>query len=294
MHSAPGVRALVVAIVLVIVGALSSFAGEPLTIMSFNIRYGTAPDGENHWLKRREFLFDVIREQDADIVGLQEALDFQITEIVAAGPAYAAIGVGRDDAKRAGEYAAILVRKDRLHIADAGTFWFSDTPAIVGSTTWGNRIPRICTWARLIDRDGGAFWVYNVHLDHQSQPSREKSTELLARRIEERTFPSEPVVITGDFNTGEDNPAIKRLVSAGEQGTPAPFRDTFRVLHPDVKDAGTFSGFVAERISGPKIDYVLVQPGAQVVSATIVRTSRDGRTPSDHFPVIARVRLTAP
>jgi len=40
---------------------------------------------------------------------------------------------------------------------------------------------------------------------------------------------------------------------------------------------------------GDKIDYVLVQPGTTVLEASIVRTSRDGRYPSDHFPVLARI-----
>src|SRR5688500_8012208 len=71
---------------------------DPLQVMSFNIRYGTAKDGDNHWSERREMLFEVIRERDADVVGLQEALAFQIDEIVAAVPGYAVIGVGRDDA----------------------------------------------------------------------------------------------------------------------------------------------------------------------------------------------------
>ena len=47
-------------------------AREPLTVMSFNIRYGTANDGDNHWNLRREFLFDVMRETDADLAGLRE------------------------------------------------------------------------------------------------------------------------------------------------------------------------------------------------------------------------------
>jgi hypothetical protein len=94
---------------------------EPLTIMSFNIRYGTAKDGENHWTARREMVFEVIREQDADLVGLQEAVASQIDEIVAAVPAYAVIGVGRDDAAREGEFSAILFRKDRLHAVQG---WF--------------------------------------------------------------------------------------------------------------------------------------------------------------------------
>lgn len=262
----------------------------PLNVMSFNIRYGTAKDGENAWPARRQMLFDVLRREDADLIGLQEALDFQIREILKAMPHYAVVGVGRDDGKMRGEYSAILFRRDRFHVAEAGTFWFSDTPSTVASRSWGNRITRICSWARFIDRDGSAFWHYNLHLDHESQPSRERSTELLARRIEERTVSSEPVIVTGDFNVGEDNAAVRTLVS--EKGdAPGRFVDTFRERHAADTRVGTFSGFRQGRIDGPKIDYVLVQPGTEVLSATIVRFSRSGRYPSDHFPVTARIRL---
>jgi len=263
---------------------------DPLTVLTFNIRYGTANDGPNHWTNRREFLMDVIRKEDADIIGLQEALDAQIREIVAAIPAYAVVGVGRDDGKSRGEYAAILFRRDRLHVSDSGTFWFSDTPSVVASKSWGNTITRICTWARFVDRDGRAFWHFNVHLDHISQPSRERSTALLAQRISERRTPDEPAIVTGDFNVGEDNPAIATLLGPRDGAAPL-MLDTFRVRYPDEKTAGTFSGFVMGTVSGPKIDYILVPPGTEVLAAEIIRTSRDGRYPSDHFPVSARVRL---
>jgi endonuclease/exonuclease/phosphatase family metal-dependent hydrolase len=278
-------RPFALAVVTAVLAPTLAVAAEPMTVMTFNIRYGTASDGDNHWTLRRTFLFDVVREQSADIIGLQEALDGQIREITEAVPGYAVVGVGRDDGRTAGEYSAILVRKDRFNVAEAGTFWFSDTPAVPGSTSWGNRITRICTWARLIDRDGTAFWFFNVHLDHESQPSRERSTELLLRRIDARAFPGEPVVVTGDFNVGEDNPAILTMLGAKA------FVDTYRVIHPDEKQVGSFSNFKLDSIDGPKIDYVLVQPGTDVLSAEIVRTARDGRYPSDHFPVVARIQL---
>ena len=263
---------------------------EPLTVMSFNIRYGTANDGENHWKNRREMLFDLLKEQNADLIGVQEALDAQLREIAVAVPVYATVGVGRDDGATRGEYAAILFRRDRFHVSDSVTFWFSDTPEVIASRSWGNTITRICTWARLVDRDGRALWHFNVHLDHISQPSRERSTQLLAERIAARRRTNEPVIVTGDFNVGEANPAIHTLLRPPD-GKAAPFVDTFRVLHPDEKTVGTFSGFKFGEINGDKIDYVLVQPGTEVLSAAILRTSRENRYPSDHFPVVARVRL---
>jgi endonuclease/exonuclease/phosphatase family metal-dependent hydrolase len=284
-------------VVLAVLGAVlvATWAGaqptptEPLRVVSFNIRYGTAQDGDNEWSKRRQMLFEVTRELDADILGLQEALAFQIDEIEAAVQDYAAIGVGRDDAARAGEYTAILFRKSRLRVADAGTFWFSDTPEVPASRSWGNRITRICTWARFVDRDGRGFYVFNLHLDHESQPSRERSVALLARRIAARAFPAEPVIVTGDFNAGERNPAITTLVERPDASSR--LVDTFRVLYPAATDVGTFTGFTFGNTAGEKIDYVLVQPGTEVLSAEIVRTSRENRYPSDHFPVAATVRL---
>jgi endonuclease/exonuclease/phosphatase family metal-dependent hydrolase len=264
-------------------------ASEPLTVMSFNIRYGTANDGENRWENRRQALFALMRAENADLIGVQEALYSQLQEILAAVPGYAVTGVGRDDGRTKGEFSAILFRTSRFTLSDAGTFWFSDTPGVVASTSWGNTITRICSWARFIDRDGRAFWHYNVHLDHQSQPSRERSTALLAQRIATRADRGEPAIVTGDLNVGESNPALPALV--GSASAPGPFVDTFRVLYPDAKEVGTFTGFDATRIAGDKIDYVFVPRGTEVISAAIVRTATNGRVPSDHFPVTARFRL---
>jgi endonuclease/exonuclease/phosphatase family metal-dependent hydrolase len=271
------------------VAATSGQSGAQLSVMSFNIRYGTANDGENSWPNRRELLFDVMRDANADLVGLQEALDGQIQELLAALPHYASVGVGRDDGRRRGEFAAIFYRRDRFTVSAAGTFWFSDTPNVIASKSWGNTITRICTWARLVDRDGRAFWLYNVHLDHQSQPSRERSAALLLERIAARPQREEPVIVTGDFNAGEDNAAITLLTRA--RGGSPPFLDTFRLRHPNEKVVGTFNSFKVGAIDADKIDYILVQPGTEVLDAAIVRTSRGGRYPSDHFPVTARVTL---
>ena len=273
---------------------LAAASSPPLTVMSFNIRYGTANDGENHWERRQDHLFDVVREEGADVIGLQEALHFQIAQIVAAVPDYAFVGAGRDDGREKGEYTAILYRKDRLRVIESGTFWFSDTPEVPGSTSWGNRITRICTWARFADGGGASFYLFNLHLDHQSQPSRERSVQLLAQRIRERAAPGDPVVVTGDFNVGEDNGAMRWLLGeAGAlPGAGAPgveLVDTLRAVHPEGRGVGTFSDFEFGRVHGHKIDYVLAGPGFDVLSARIVRTSRDGRYPSDHFPVVARV-----
>lgn len=254
-----------------------------LTVMSFNIRYGTARDGVNAWEHRRDLLFATIATQDPEILGLQEALRFQLDAIADAVPGYVEIGVGRDDGVTTGEYAALLVRRARFAVDTSGTFWLSDTPAVPGSTSWGNRIPRVCTWALLTDRASGRrLAVFNTHLDHESQPSRERSTALILERI--ATLASDvPVVVMGDFNAGEDNPALTPLRAAG-------FTDTYRVVDPDVAGDGTFSGFTGDS-TGAKIDYILTRGPWTVHGADILRRRTGARDASDHFPVTARLSL---
>ena len=272
--------------------------GLELRVMSFNIRYGTANDAENHWKNRREMVFDVFRNHRPDIVGLQEALNFQIAEIRKALAKYGQIGVAREDGKTEGEYSAILYRLDRFDVDESGTFWFSDTPEVPGSSHWGNACVRICTWARFLEKKSDrAFYIFNLHLDHVSQPSREKSAVLLAQRVHRRKH-AEPFVVTGDFNTGESNPVVMYLKgktslsgqNERESNNPVTMVDTFRVLHPDAKDVRTAHGFRGNR-KGNKIDYVFTPPSVKVLEAQILYDNIDGRYPSDHFPVTATLLL---
>ena len=280
--------------------------GEPLelSLVSFNIRYGTAADGPDAWPNRREMVTGLLARLDADIVGLQEALRFQLDEIGEALPGYAEIGVGRDDGAARGEYAPILVRTERFSIDAAGTFWLSDTPEVVASRHWGNGITRVCTWARLIDTTSGrGVYVFNAHLDHQSQPSRERAAELIGAKIAGRARADDPVVLMGDFNAGEGNPATRYLRGEVDRASDADawpgyeppesprLIDTFRAVHPDAAEVGTFNGFTPGATGGEKIDHILVSPGAGVLGAGIDRNSENGRYPSDHFAVTALVRF---
>lgn len=260
----------------------------PVTIMTFNIRYGSAEDGANAWDLRRELLASTIHEAHPDLLGLQEALRGQLDYLSETFPEYQEVGVGRDDGKEAGEYSAILYRAERFAVEDAGTFWLSDTPETPGSLSWGNRIPRIATWVRLRDRSTNrAFVVYNTHWDHESQPSRERSAALLRERIEASAGDSLPVIVTGDFNAGEDNSAFRALLGGSLR-----LRDSYRVVHPDADSAGTFNGFTGDR-SGDKIDAILVSPAWAVLNSAIDHRGEGGRYPSDHFPVVASLSRQA-
>ena len=256
--------------------------------VAFNIRFDNPKDGENAWPNRKEMVGKWIESESPDVIGLQEALRHQINDIKKVATAYSEYGVGRDDGKSRGEHCTILYLKKRFTLdkKDCGTFWFSDTPEKIASKSWGNEIPRICTWARLIHKKTGkGFYLYNVHYDHQSQSSRIGASNLIIERISNRKQSNEPIILMGDFNAAEKNPAITVF-----KKEPLKLVDTFRVVKPDEKMVKTFHGFRGGSFMGGKIDHVFILPKtAKVRSAEIVRFNKDKRYLSDHYPVRAKL-----
>ena len=276
-------------LLVLILFTLQSFVSAfEIDALSFNIRFDNPKDGENAWPNRKEMVGQWVKSESPDVIGLQEALRHQIDDIKKVATAYSEYGVGRDDGKSRGEHCTILYLKKRFSLdkSDCGTFWFSDTPEKVASKSWGNEIPRICTWARFIEKktDKG-FYVYNAHYDHRSQPSRLGASELIIQRISKRKRSNEPIILMGDFNASENNPAIKIF-----KDKPLNLVDTFRVVKPDEKMVKTFHGFRGGSLSGGKIDHVFMLPKlGKVSSAEIVRFNKEKRYLSDHYPVRAKL-----
>lgn len=261
-----------------------------LNVLTFNIRYGSADDGENSWDYRKELVFDVLASHAADVIGLQEAEGSQIEQIGDVLPQYGIVAAGRDDGERAGEACPILYRLDRFTLDDSGTFWFSNSPWKAGTMHWGNDLPRICTWVRLTEiASGRTFYVYNLHLDHKSQISRVKSTELLAKTIAKRQ-PAGPFVVTGDFNMGINNPAMLYLQEIGDE-TPCPrLVDSWQMLNRKREPVGTYHRFKGDA-GGDKVDHILITDDTEIIEVGIDKRAFGGQYPSDHFPVYAKIIL---
>ncbi len=265
--------------------------------MSFNVRYENAGDwGVLAWPRRMPAVVRMIRREGPDVIGVQEALHGQAADLWASLPEYEFVGAGRDDGLRSGEYSGIFYRKGRFR-AEAGdlrTFWLSDTPEIPGSRTWGNEIPRVATWIRLVDlATSRGFYVYNTHWDHRSQPSRERAALLMAERIDGREHPQEPVVLMGDFNSIESNPGMGYLtgmagVLAGKpRSWPGGLVDTYQAMHPSDKNRRTLHFWKDSREGSLKVDHILVSKDARILEAEIISDNKP--MVSDHYPVSARV-----
>lgn len=268
-------------------------AGD-IRVMSFNIRYGTARDGENHWDRRKEFLVETILAFHPDLLGTQETLAFQRDFLAAKLTEYEPLGVGRNDGREDGEMMALFYKRERFEKLGGGHFWLSETPDKVGSQSWDSSLPRMVTWIKLRDRQRTAappLVLMNTHFDHQGPTARLESARLLRRQVA-ILAKNCAAIITGDFNTDEGSAPYQTLFEAAGEA-PSPLVDSYRAAHPErAAEEGTFSGFRADATRGPRIDWIGVSRGWEIRAAAIERTARNGRTPSDHFPVTAILRST--
>lgn len=264
--------------------------GTPLRVMSFNVRYATAPDGVNAWPKRTELFFATIEAYQPDLIGFQEVLAVQYDAIAERMKGHAFSGVAREDGKRQGEFSSIGYRRDRFTALASGTFWLSETPAAVGSKSWDAALPRICSWVRLRETATGRELVFaNTHFDHRGVVARQEAARVLSEQIGPIAA-GVPAILTGDFNIDEDNPAYAVLVKPRRPEW-ITWIDSYRTLHPQREpNEASFNGFKGV-VKGSRIDFIFHTSHFRATAAAIDRTSRDGRYPSDHYPVTAVLEL---
>ncbi len=264
--------------------------GTPLRVMSFNIRYNNPGDGINAWPNRKAWVANLIRFHDADVVGVQEALHGMLLDLDTLLPEYERVGVGRKDGQNAGEYSAILYKRNRVEMIENKTFWLSTNPEAVGVKAWDAALERIATWGRFRDRATGCTYVHlNTHFDHVGEQARKESAKLIRTRLA-TIAGTLPVIVTGDLNVPPTSDAYATLTSGTIEGGLAPLVDGY-LSSRDGHYGPTTTSTSFKEIGGNRIDYVLVSRGIDVLKHAILTDRWDQRFPSDHLPVIASLGL---
>lgn len=279
-------------LVLILVSILFSIAfshaqtkSPELCVMTYNLRFENNNPGEV-WSTRRPIMVELIKKISPDVFGTQEGVYLQIKNLATDLSDYDWIGLGRDGGSK-GEFMAVFYRKSRLEPLAYDHFWLSDTPEVMGSTTWGNKNRRMVTWIKFKDlRSGQDFFFWNTHFDHMVQEAREKSATLVRQRIDELQT-SLPVFLVGDFNAAaENNKAYDILTREGF------LTDLWKSSPKRIGEGlNTFNGFKEVQKHGKRIDWILARGAVVPESIEIDTFSKDGQFPSDHCPVVARVKL---
>jgi endonuclease/exonuclease/phosphatase family metal-dependent hydrolase len=258
----------------------------PLTVMTYNLRFASATP-PNAWPTRRPLMRELIQQLAPDVMGTQEGVYSQLKDLASDLPEFEWIGLGREGGSR-GEFMAVFYRKARLEPLAYDHFWLSDTPEVMNSASWGNTHRRMVTWVKFRDRENGnEFFLFNTHFDHQVQAAREKSADLIRKRVAALNTQL-PVLLIGDFNS------VAGANKAYDVLTAEKFLTDAWLTAPEKHGEGvsTFNDFKPAEMKGERIDWILTRGDVAVERAEISTFGRDGQYPSDHFPVVARIKLS--
>lgn len=158
-----------------------AMSAQSLFVGSYNIRYHNSGDDRNGnvWKTRCKVICDQVNFESPDIFGAQEVLHAQLGDMLGALDGYDYIGVGRDNGKTKGEYAAIFYKKDRVKLLNKGNFWLNETPD-KPKLGWDAACIRICSWGEFEQAETGfRFYYFNLHMDHVGVVARARQQSSL-------------------------------------------------------------------------------------------------------------------
>ena len=285
---------------------------QELVVGSYNIRlYVTSDEDKGEiWSTRCKVMCDQMNFEAPDAFGAQEVTHKQLVDMLSMLDGYGFTGRARDDGKQEGEYSCIFYRKDRLTLLDEGTFWLSEIPEQV-SFGWDAACRRVCSWAKFQMHTGFTFYYFNLHMDHIGTIARREGAKLVVNRI--RSIAKDaPVVLSGDFNVDQNNEVYTIFSESGI------LNDCYTHARIRFAENGTYIAFDPDMKTPSRIDHIFVSPLFAVDSYAVLTngywtpipdsgvTTSDAapeevklikhrrHTPSDHYPIIAKLKINAP
>eukprot|EP00243_Klebsormidium_subtile_P002899 TRINITY_DN15915_c0_g1_i1.p1 TRINITY_DN15915_c0_g1~~TRINITY_DN15915_c0_g1_i1.p1 ORF type:complete len:309 (+),score=10.35 TRINITY_DN15915_c0_g1_i1:322-1248(+) len=285
-----------------------------ITFLSLNLCGQDPSDGSNPWARRKELCVDLLKKFRPIIFCIQAGLHLQLEYLKASLPGYDYFGCSRKGPEdKSDEFCAIYFDATKIDRIDGGTFWLSETPSVPGSTSWGAAHPRITNWAtfqiRRLHPPGFTFQVMNMQLDDKSSNARRRGALLTWQHVASLP-PTLPVVFCGDFNTDKESDVgrffLGRSRLLNEKGD---LRDAWQsarrrrnggIVHTNHGFRGEeqgcwecFKHFYRvfcmcwdRNYQDLHSDWVFFK-GRQLapVFAEVVVDNKEGRFPSDHYPV---------
>lgn len=254
--------------------------GNRFRVAAYNIRYAAEADEQsgNGWDLRKGPLAEVILTHQFDLIGTQEGMGRQLTDLKGLLPGFDYIGHpygGKEDLHN----CATFYRAELFEVLDSGVFWFSETPD-VPSIGWDATDRRICHWTKFkAKKTGKAFYFFNVHFYWRLEVARMESGPLLVKKIKEIAGEA-PVICVGDFNSTVETSQIRAV-----KGLLSDAYDVSRTPREGVENTN-LGGGIFQGISKNRIDYIFLTPHFEVEDYKVLSDTYKGdRYPSDHLPV---------
>jgi endonuclease/exonuclease/phosphatase family metal-dependent hydrolase len=190
-----------------------------------------------------------------------------------------------NDGKLAGEFSEIFYKKDKFQMLAHGDFWLSETPEKPGLGWDATCCNRICSWVYLQDKKSKKkFYVFNTHYDYQKNLARNESSKLILKKIKSIAG-SQPVIFMGDMNGGNESSWYKEVANSGI------LKDTYKEAKNPYAVNGSFNAFGHAVKSDEIIDHIFITKQFTVEKWGILTDTYHGKYPSDHFPVLAVLKM---
>ncbi|HCE45430.1 MAG TPA: endonuclease [Lentisphaeria bacterium] len=256
-----------------------------MKILTCNIRYLGAEDGDNGWKYRKDFCAEIIKSQSADMICFQEVWKQQFEDLHRALPGYQTFGMA-DVPQGRNPQNCIFYRKNKFNFISSGGYWLSETPHVPGSRSWDSACIRLANWIRLeVLNTKTEFRIVNTHLDHVAQEARENQARIIVE--DTKAYQEDyPQILTGDMNCDFSNKAIKVFKSGG-------WIDTFEAVHGNGNPGHTYHEFKGSECVSDigKMDWIFMRGKIRATDAEVIKDCRNGKFPSDHYFVSATVDL---
>jgi len=246
------------------------------------------------WPQRKAVCIEVIKKQKPDVICLQEVLKVQAEDLKKAFPKFQLLGFDGPemDAHKEGYHGIaknpIMFNTERYELINAGGYWLSETPLVAGSKSWDTARARHANWVRLKDKSSKKeFRVVNLHLDHVSGKAKVEGTKMVVEESSQyqKDFPQ---ILAGDFNARRDSRVFDSVKEHG-------WFDSYTAVNGDAPPGFTTHAFEGEKyakgLPDGKIDFIFCKGPVKSHASAIIRDSKNGLYPSDHYFLSANLEL---
>ena len=267
-----------------------------MMLMSSNVRFISSDDtGDRAWENRRSAYYKMLNTMSPDIVGLQEAEQQHVKDILENCDDYSYVGYGRKSGKdilyqfstmeqllgnKHSESTTILYKTDKFTKHSQGWFCHSDQPDKAGSYFAGteDKQPRISTWVILTHKDTGKkFFYLNSHTCLYDEPMQ-MEIKLIRDKVKELNTENLPVVLSADWNLEEDDSWMTPITSVYQSA---------RKTAPVSDNSCTFHWWGTQE---RQIDHIFYS-GLECFEFHTVDRKWNDLYISDHYPIYAKFHL---
>ena len=248
-----------------------------ITCASCNLRYDE-PKDKHPWQERKHIMAEFFLQQKPGVIATQEGRRPQLYELFELIQKEYNLADQHRDYRDGRMYPALFVHKD-WDIQHSTDRWLSETPTLMGSTSFGSRWPKLGVFAEIRHKQQGqTVHVCSFHLDNVSAAARPQQAKVLLAQLDLIYPHSAHAFLMGDANDSPKTETIQTFLKAGfknpfeAQGTLTTYHDFGRPEH------------------AAHIDYVFSRSETAVSKETYV----DDRTEnfySDHYYLSATFAL---